>query len=64
MVDSGFKGELMVKLTCDRQLTYHPAEGDRIAQAMLIPVPVVVFDEVDSLSESDRGEGGFGSSGK
>jgi len=64
VIDSGFKGELMVKLTCDRQLTYHPAEGDRIAQAMLIPVPVVVFDEVDSLSDSDRGEGGFGSSGK
>ena len=64
VVDSGFKGELMVKLTCDRQLTYHPVVGDRIAQAMLIPVPVVTFEEVDSLSESDRGAGGFGSSGK
>ena len=38
--------------------------GDRIAQAMLIPVPVVTFEEVDSLSESERGTGGFGSSGK
>ena len=64
VVDSSFKGELMVKLTCDRQLTYHPVVGDRIAQAMLIPVPVVTFEEVDSLSESDRGVGGFGSSGK
>ena len=54
----------MVELTYDRQLTYHPDEGDRIAQAMLIPVPMVIFEEVDSLSESDRGEGGFGSSGK
>ena len=64
VVDSGFKGELMVRLTCDQQLTYHPTEGDRIAQAMLIPVPVVTFEEVDSLSDSERGEGGFGSSGK
>ena len=64
VVDSSYKGELMVKLTCDRQLTYHPAEGDRIAQAMLIPVPVVSFEEVYSLSDSDRGDGGFGSSGK
>ena len=64
VVDSSYKGELMVKLTCDRQLTYHPVEGDRIAQAMLIPIPVVTFEEVDSLPESDRGTGGFGSSGK
>lgn len=64
VVDSSFKGELMVKLTCDRAMTYTPKHGERIAQAMLIPVPVVTFEEVDSLSESDRGIGGFGSSGK
>ena len=39
-------------------------EGDRIAQAMLIPVPVVTFEEVTELSDSERGEGGFGSSGR
>ena len=52
------------RLTDTAKLPTYAHEGDRIAQAMLIPVPVVTFEEVDSLSESDRGEGGFGSSGK
>ena len=64
VVDSSFKGEIKVKLSCDGAMTYKPRRGDRIAQAMLIPVPVVTFEEVDSLSESDRGVGGFGSSEK
>ena len=64
VIDQGYHGEIAVKLTCDRKITYQPEPGDRIAQAMLIPVPVVTFEEVDSLSESDRGTGGFGSSGK
>jgi dUTP pyrophosphatase len=38
--------------------------GDRIAQAMLIPVPIVEFDEVDEVDDTERGNGGFGSSGK
>ena len=54
----------MVKLTCDRQIQYAPKVGDRIAQAMLIPVPVVTFEEVAELGDSERGEGGFGSSGR
>ena len=64
VVDSSFKGEIKVKLSCDGLMTYKPRRGDRIAQAMLIPVPVVTFEEVYSLSDSDRGTGGFGSSGK
>lgn len=64
VIDQGFHGQIKVKLTHDRCISYQPEPGDRIAQAMLIPVPVVTFEEVDSLSESDRGAGGFGSSGK
>lgn len=64
VLDSGYRGPVMVKLTCDRQIQYVPKVGDRIAQAMLIPVPVVVFEEVTELSGSERGEGGFGSSGR
>lgn len=41
-----------------------PKVGDRIAQAMLIPVPVVTLEEVTELSDSERGDGGFGSSGR
>ena len=64
VLDSGYRGPVMVKLTCDRQIQYVPQVGDRIAQAMLIPVPVVTFEEVAELSDSERGEGGFGSSGR
>lgn len=66
VVDSGYVGELMVKLTrddgCIHALEYK--RGDRIAQAMLIPVPVVWFDEVDNVEDTERGDGGFGSSGR
>ena len=37
--------------------------GDRIAQLLILPVPEVVFEEVEELSDSGRGEGGFGSTG-
>ena len=66
VVDSGFIGEVMVKLTSDSGclgvLEYN--RGDRIAQAMLTPVPVVEFEEVDDVEDTERGNGGFGSSGK
>ena len=64
VLDSCYRGPVMVKLTCDRQIQYVPKVGDRIAQAMLIPVPVVTFEEVTELSDSERGDGGFGSSGR
>lgn len=64
VIDQGFHGLIKVKLTHDRCISYQPVIGDRIAQAMLIQVPVVAFEDVDSLSESERGEGGLGSSGK
>jgi dUTP pyrophosphatase len=71
VIDSGFTGEVMVKLTADdsvaqdsgRQMPLHVKPGDRIAQAMLVAVPRVVFEVVDDLGESQRGAGGFGSSG-
>ncbi len=59
---SGLK--LMVKLTNDSPsdcLAVHP--GDRIAQAMLMPVSQTYFEVVDELSSTDRGAGGFGSTG-
>ncbi|MGL4616415.1 MAG: dUTP diphosphatase [Shewanella sp.] len=66
VVDSGYVGQVMVKLTrddgCIHALEYK--RGDRIAQAMLIPVPVVEFEEVDDVEDTERGDGGFGSSGK
>ncbi len=66
ILDSDYRGELMVKLTCDIDdddpcLFVKP--GDRIAQAMIVPVPRVELVEADSLGETDRGAGGFGSTG-
>lgn len=66
VVDSGYVGEVMVKLTRDDGFI-HATEykrGDRIAQAMIIPVPVVYFEEVDGVEDTERGDGGFGSSGR
>ena len=63
VIDSDYRGELMVKLTCDDDTMYGSVfqAGDRIAQAMLVPIPKVVFNEVTELSNTARGEGGFGS---
>ena len=66
VVDSGYVGEVMVKLTRDDVCihTFQYKRGDRIAQAMLIPVPVVEFEEVEDVEDTERGDGGFGSSGR
>jgi len=65
VIDSDFRGEVMVRLACDSMqssvLRINP--GDRIAQAMLVPVDQVEFLEVLELSQTQRGTGGFGSTG-
>jgi dUTP pyrophosphatase len=63
-VDAGYRGELRVTLlNTDAREPYAIAAGDRIAQLIVMPVPSVRFVEVDRLPGSDRGEGGFGSTG-
>jgi len=66
VIDSDYRGELMVKLTNDSE-SYDGLQvnhGDRIAQAMVIPVQQVRFEEVSELNDTERGTGGFGSTGK
>ncbi len=65
VIDSDFRGPVMVKLRKDSLLDKPPelSVGSRIAQAMLIPVEQVSFEVAGELSDSDRGAGGFGSSG-
>ena len=67
IIDSGYRGELKVKLTMDDSFRHKDPfivnPGDRIAQGMLDLVYKVNFVPVDDLSKTDRGEGGFGSSG-
>lgn len=66
-IDSDYRGEVKVKLTCDKEheeaMPLAVKAGDRIAQACILPVPRVGFEITEELSETLRGEGGFGSSG-
>jgi len=63
-VDAGYRGEIRVTiLNTDASTSYSIAVGDRIAQLIIMPVVRARFVPVDRLPESQRGEGGFGSTG-
>lgn len=63
VVDSGYRGEVLVKFRKTADGDKYEV-GDRIAQLIIIPYPAIEFEEAEELTSSDRGEGGFGSSGK
>lgn len=64
VIDSGYRGEVKVKLRMDSLSEHYGVmAGDRIAQAMLIPVPHVRLVLADDLTDTARGVGGFGSTG-
>lgn len=63
VIDAGYRGEVQVSLHNDGRARFKVAHGDRIAQAMILPVPAVELIEVDDLNETERGAGGFGSTG-
>ena len=71
VLDSGYRGEVFFKFkrlnrainkSDDKYSIYNV--GDRIGQIIIIPYPQIEFEEVEELSETDRGTGGFGSTGK
>jgi dUTP pyrophosphatase len=65
LIDSGYRGELRVLLlNNDPAETFRIAVGDRIAQLLLAPISLADPVEVDALTETVRGRGGFGSSGR
>lgn len=65
IIDSDYRGELLVKLHNDSQsFHFHVSEGMRIAQGIVVKADRVEFEEAEELSETDRGEGGFGSTGR
>lgn len=63
IIDSDYTGEVMVRLINHGAEPFIVRKGDRIAQAMIEPVDRVSFTEVDKLKQTDRGTGGFGSTG-
>ena len=64
LIDSNYRGELKaIAINLDPQDNIEIHIGDRIAQLVIMKVEAIHFNEVDDLEHSDRGEGGFGSSG-
>lgn len=78
VIDSGYRGEVIFKfkplsykgeteegkyeLSIDHVIDY--GVGDRIGQIIIMPIPHIEFNEVDTLEDSERGKDGFGSSGQ
>ena len=64
IVDSDYTGEIIVSIHNDSTETKTIQRGERIAQLVIVPYLSVIFDEVDELDETERGDGGFGSTGE
>ena len=62
--DAGFRGEYNVMLYNIADKSYRVAKGDKIAQLVVLPVEIAEIAEVDELTDSSRGTGKFGSTGK
>lgn len=62
-IDSGYRGEVKTIMINHSNVSFQITKGMRISQLAIRPVPDVTFIEVDNLSDTDRGEGGFGSTG-
>jgi dUTP pyrophosphatase len=70
VIDSGYRGELMVKYKPTPHYKDRIAEvpfeydlGDKVAQLVIMPIPIIELEEVGELTTSERGTGGFGSTG-
>lgn len=64
LIDSDYRGEIMVALhnhTEEQRVVKH---GERVAQLVIMPYTLAEYTQCDSLSDTERGEGGFGSTGK
>ena len=64
VVDADYRGEIMVALHNHSEEERVVSHGERIAQMVIAPFLKVFFEEADSLEDTARGEGGFGSTGK
>ena len=62
VIDSGYRGEVSALMIGTSNKKYK--SGDRVAQILILPYPEIEFELTDNLSESERGEGGYGSTGK
>lgn len=74
VIDSNYRGEIMLKFKHSAIVNHYDNEvygqycyeydiGDRIGQLIIMPIPSIELEEVDELSDTNRGNGGFGSTG-
>ena len=63
LIDSGYRGEVKVALVNHSDEVFEVARGDRIAQLVVVAVATPAYEAVEALPDSDRGDGGFGSTG-
>ena len=64
VIDSGYTGSIVVKLYNNSGLDYEIKAGDKISQLVILPIETPTVEIVDELAGSERGENGFGSSGR
>lgn len=64
VIDAGYRGEWLIPLHNDSNVSQYVMDCERIAQFMIVPVLQTNLIPVENLSDSDRGKGGFGSSGR
>lgn len=64
VIDSGYRGEVSFKFKVLNSSMGVYKVGERIGQILIVPYPQIEFEEVEELSETERGTGGYGSTGK
>lgn len=64
IIDSDYRGEIFMSLWTERPNGCKISHGERVAQLLIMPCPQSILKVVDELDETDRGSGGFGSTGK
>lgn len=64
VIDAGYTGSIVVKLYNNSGYDYKVNSGDKISQLVLLPIVTPELEIADSLTDSDRGDNGFGSSGR
>lgn len=64
VIDMGYTGSIVVKLYNHGKEDYHVKAGDKISQLVILPIITPTLEVVDKLEDTERGDGGFGSTGK
>lgn len=64
VIDSGYRGEIKLRMSTPGEGTKEYSAGDKVGQLILMKTPLMEIEEVDELSPTERGDGGFGSTGE